>query len=634
MREGGERKEEEGNKKGGGTEGDRRHVPGDQDDDEGDGLRQGGARKVARRLERKGGRGTAKVQVEEEEGEIDNGMESLSRRAKGRRREAKEDREDRGIRDRRAKHLEEAVTTANRTATSWADLAKRSVPVASNGEAEGHVEASARSETSAEPQDKDKEGKEEVGGEGEQENQDAGGVETAEVKAHKPPAWGNGSTTDKDVLLKIESLLDPSLHLELPSRQPRGMVNMGNLCFMNAVLQSLIGCRAFFQLLHGLLNSHIPRELKTLSSFVSLASEFVELETAPPPSQDVKDANKEAKETSSTDAAAAAVLVRSLKSSTPLNPGYFFDLVSTFAPTDPVRPGRGKARQEDAQEFLSFLLNCLHDEFVSFENRVLSADGNGPNGGSGEDGGSSTTGADASPDDDDWQEVGGHAKVTFVRKLNMETSPVSKIFGGQFRTTIRYSSTKASASLEPFLCINLDIAMESSHKDVKSVTLHEIISSYFKPEKLDGVVNGCQEGKAQRHAQIEKGPDVLVLHLKRFRFDGASAHKILTRVSYPDTLSLEEYCVKGVGQDFQHYRLVAVVSHHGSKMHHGHYTSMVRQPTGQWIRLDDHNLEIVLEQESSSACFHPLSLLPSPPCPPLKCWTSNNTLTCSCTRDV
>ena len=59
----------------------------------------------------------------------------------------------------------------------------------------------------------------------------------------------------------------------------------------------------------------------------------------------------------------------------PLTPDYFYEQVNNFAPTDPVRPGRGKARQEDAQEFLCFLLNALHDELIKVLNNAPKQEG-------------------------------------------------------------------------------------------------------------------------------------------------------------------------------------------------------------------------------------------------------------------
>jgi hypothetical protein len=54
---------------------------------------------------------------------------------------------------------------------------------------------------------------------------------------------------------------------------------------------------------------------------------------------------------------------------------------------------------------------------------------------------------------------------------------------------------------------------------------------------------------------------VLLLHLKRFMFDGANAHKTMTQVEFPDTLSLDEYCTKATAEDSVHeYRLVAGLS--------------------------------------------------------------------------
>jgi hypothetical protein len=37
---------------------------------------------------------------------------------------------------------------------------------------------------------------------------------------------------------------------------------------------------------------------------------------------------------------------------------------------------------------------------------------------------------------------------------------------------------------------------------------------------------------------------VLLLHLKRFMFDGSAAHKTTTRVEFPQSLSLEEFYSK------------------------------------------------------------------------------------------
>ncbi len=57
-----------------------------------------------------------------------------------------------------------------------------------------------------------------------------------------------------------------------------GMTNMGNLCFMNAVLQGLVGCSAFFRLLDSLKALTLPPELPTLVSLVNLAAEFVHVD--------------------------------------------------------------------------------------------------------------------------------------------------------------------------------------------------------------------------------------------------------------------------------------------------------------------------------------------------------------------
>ena len=533
-------------------------------------------------------------------------------------------------------------------------------------------------------------------------------------------------------------------------RQPRGLTNMGNLCFMNAVLQGLVGCSVFYKLLHGThkhlvaTNSTVPTSMPTLHSLVvcldmmqsehapvrinccvpqnvcmhfqELASAFSQVEGAV---ADMPRANAES------DGAAGdggdgcwfgegTCGVKGGRQTVtpgpPLNPDYLHEQVvllsllaslsflfprptlpckgqltyticvhvrtyarmhacicvflsvflslsasqclslpislarslththnqvNAFAPADPVRPGRGKARQEDAQEFLCFLLNALHDEFVKLTKQATPAPSDSaltsgtaaveagcvksPREGGGDEAsvrGPALAGKDAGAgeledgnaeeegggDGDEWVEAGGGKTKTTLRKLNMDNSPVSDCFGGVFKTTIRYSASKASASLEPFWFVALDLTQ------AKSIALQDALKAYFAEEKIDGVYNDStkQESKIGKRVEIQSCPQVLLLHLKRFMFDGEVAHKIMTRVEFPTRLSMDEYSsAAAVADRACDYELIGVVSHHGTKMTQGHYTATIRQPTLEWFKLDDHSVasidvEDVLQEQATA----------------------------------
>ncbi|KAL8462238.1 hypothetical protein ACS0TY_033331 [Phlomoides rotata] len=56
---------------------------------------------------------------------------------------------------------------------------------------------------------------------------------------------------------------------------PRGLVNLGNLCFLNTTVQALLSCAPFFELLHELRNRDIPEVgYPTLRAFVDFISDF------------------------------------------------------------------------------------------------------------------------------------------------------------------------------------------------------------------------------------------------------------------------------------------------------------------------------------------------------------------------
>ena len=51
----------------------------------------------------------------------------------------------------------------------------------------------------------------------------------------------------------LDFLQKSSLHLESTPIQLRGLINNGNWCYINATLQSLLGCSAFYYLFKSML---------------------------------------------------------------------------------------------------------------------------------------------------------------------------------------------------------------------------------------------------------------------------------------------------------------------------------------------------------------------------------------------
>ncbi|CDK28826.1 unnamed protein product [Kuraishia capsulata CBS 1993] len=138
-------------------------------------------------------------------------------------------------------------------------------------------------------------------------------------------------------------------------------------------------------------------------------------------------------------------------------------------------------------------------------------------------------------------------------------------------------------------------------------SIESSIRDFFSPEiiktdKKDKTQGGyeCENCKkrtvAVKISRIDRAPETLAIHLKRFRFNGIASSKVKTNVSYPAVLDLTEYTtsmklpVK--------YVLSSVIVHEGRSVSSGHYIAHCRQPDGSWATYDDEYINKIPEKQA------------------------------------
>lgn len=90
--------------------------------------------------------------------------------------------------------------------------------------------------------------------------------------------------------------------------------------------------------------------------------------------------------------------------------------------------GMANYRQEDAQEFLSFLMHQMHDELLKLEGQVPNGIGRNS---------SVVSSTDDEEEDDDWETVGPRNRTAVTRTQSFVPSKLSEIFGGQLKSVVK-----------------------------------------------------------------------------------------------------------------------------------------------------------------------------------------------------
>lgn len=364
-----------------------------------------------------------------------------------------------------------------------------------------------------------------------------------------------------DLLNTKNNLVTPSNGLHTPATEllPRGLINSGNLCFLNATLQALLACSPFVHLLQDLRTRNIPEiGYPTLHAFVEFISGF----DMPLPSN----INMHSKKKDDLF----------LETGKPLRPIMFESVLNNFSPDMP-NSFSGRPRQEDAQEFLSFVMHQLHDELLKFEGE-----------GSVVNGGKVSLVSSVSDEDDDgsWETVGPKNKTAITRTQSFIPSKLSEIFGGQLRSVVKARGNKASATIQPFLLLHLNICPDPVH------TIEDALHLFSAPETLEGY-RASSAGKAElvsasKSVKILELPEIIILHLMRFSYGSQGSTKLLKPIYFPLHLTLNRDLLVLPSPEGRKYELVATISHHGREPSKGHYTADILHSTsGKWLRFDD-----------------------------------------------
>eukprot|EP01059_Diplonema_ambulator_P003543 TRINITY_DN13247_c1_g1_i2.p1 TRINITY_DN13247_c1_g1~~TRINITY_DN13247_c1_g1_i2.p1 ORF type:complete len:456 (+),score=152.06 TRINITY_DN13247_c1_g1_i2:60-1370(+) len=180
------------------------------------------------------------------------------------------------------------------------------------------------------------------------------------------------------------------------------------------------------------------------------------------------------------------------------------------------------------------------------------------------------------------------------KKYLSEANVVKEMFTGTFSSYIRVTdpSVEYENSVdEPYTDIQLNI---KNFDKTTNTDIMECLRAFQTEDQLTGAnqYELEKDGKKSLHdavkgMRIKTFPDILFLHLKRFRQDNyGRAEKVTESLTYTEELDVSEFSPSTPSED-NLFTLYAVMVHKGSSASFGHYYSFINVGLRQWIKFDD-----------------------------------------------
>ncbi|KAG2136503.1 uncharacterized protein EDB93DRAFT_1303197 [Suillus bovinus] len=371
-----------------------------------------------------------------------------------------------------------------------------------------------------------------------------------------------------------------------------GLENFGNTCYANSVLQALYFCSPFRDLVIQHADPCITIQAAISSQFTPSAApaspaaatrwKQTERQSIPESPQNTGIVNPPTPPIPSSPRTLMSAL-RSLYIHISQNPAD----KGTVAPRafiDKLKELNEAFRNtmhQDAHEFLNYLLNKIVEE-IEEEKKLLQV-----------------------PLDDSAHSVKSSSTTSQPLVMTASTSSsgnpstgatfIHQIFEGILTSETRcLTCENVSSRDESFLDLSIDIEQNSS----VTACLRQFSASEMLCQRNKFFCDGCCDlQEAEKRMKIKRLPNVLALHLKRFKYqeDVQKYIKLAYRVAFPFELRLFNTVDDAENPD-RLYELFAIVVHIGNGPNHGHYVSIIKT-LGAWLVFDDETVESIKESD-------------------------------------
>lgn len=328
------------------------------------------------------------------------------------------------------------------------------------------------------------------------------------------------------------------------SSEFKGLKNFGNSCYSNVVMQILTSIPEFLDTLYKRYKLvEIENDLFSDYPILSRVMEVI--------------SNYKTKNTS-------------------LASNYLKEIVNRFDVS---------GSQNDAHEFLVFLLDRLNIELIKIEEKYKitnnKTEKNTIN--------DKNQNQNIINDDDEgeWEEVKKDGKTMKQTNSlsNFHTSILGEVFQGIIKQDIiQKGKSSSNCQIEPFFTLNLDN---------EEASIEEMFQTFFKKKFIEG------SGDKYIQSFMEKCPDIFIVNAKGFYYDKKKGIivKIKKELIFKEKLILKkEYVSPHLRNKNIEYELIGIVVHKGNLATEGHYICYCKDNKDKtWFYLDDNKVIKVSE---------------------------------------